>query len=87
MSNDLGRFSFPSDLVQALITAFTYENGFDPNSVEVAIREVSWKDEDTGVTGSIENGQSTGVPSPGVIDVTIKTVVLTTGNRDEDCGG
>lgn len=71
-------WAFPPSVEHALIDAFTYGNGFDPNSVQVAVRSVAWVDETNGNAGGIDNGQSSGVPLPGSVEVTIKCVVLTT---------
>lgn len=71
-------WAFPKAINDALAAAFTYGNGFDPNSVQTAVRSVAWVDDATGAAGGIENGQSTGVPLPGSLTVTVECVVLTT---------
>ena len=71
-------WAFPKAINDALAAEIKYGNGFDPNSVQTAVRSVAWVDEATGSAGGIENGQSTGVPLPGSLTVTIECVVLTT---------
>ena len=77
-------WAFPKAINLALAAAFTYGNGFDPNSVHTAVRSVAWVDDSTGLAGGIRNGQSTGVPLPGFLTVTIEVVVLTTVPEEGD---
>ena len=70
-------WAFPKAINDALAAAFTYGNGFDPNSVQTAVSSVAWVDDSKGLAGGIDNGQSKGVPLPGSLTVTIECVVLT----------
>ena len=76
--------AFPKVSNYALAAPFTSRNGFDPNSVQPAVRSVAWVDDSTGLVGGIENGQTTGVPLPGSLTVPIECVVLTTVPEEGD---
>ena len=77
-------WAFPKALNDALAAAFTYGKGFDPHSVQTAVRSVAWVDDSTGLAGGIDIRQSTGVPLPGSLTVTIECVVLTTVPEEGD---
>ena len=78
-------WAFPKAINDALSAAFTYGHGFDPHSVQTSVRSVAWVYSSTGLAGGIENGQSTGVPLPGSLTVSIECVVLSTVPEEGEC--